>query len=358
MGVMVSCARPLMVGPASGVVSGQAVAFRESCAAMPVCVCVDADFSSIRKVLTYPFRLLRAFLVSRGAVYFTSSRSFKGFYGRDLWIIILAWLSHRRLINHLHGSDFERFRLGEDPVMARLVDWAYGKIELSIAPSARALEQYARYPSMRLELVENFFDSNLSEVAFDKERQGMLAIVYLSNLIFTKGFTVAVDACRLLNREGIPAHLTLCGSPIGDSMMSVEDIKNYLNGLQDELLVSVAGSVQGDVKARVLSEAHVFVLPTTYPTEEAPISILEALASGCYVVSTNQGSIPDMLAGFHADVVAPNAEAFAEAIRGYWKRDDKSRIAEENRAEAVKRYSSSAYREKIRRVVESAHDRA
>lgn len=345
-----------MVGPMSGLVSGQGVSFRESCKAIPDAVCVDASFSTFMRVLSYPSRLVLGFLISRGAVYFTSSRSYKGFYGRDLLIIVLAWLSRRHLINHLHGNDFENFRSNADPLTARLVDWAYRKIRLSIAPSEKALKQYAGYPEMRLEVVENFFDSRLSDVGSEKRRGDVLEIVYLSNLIFTKGFTVAIDTCRLLNSEGIPAHLTLCGSPIGDRAMSVDEIKNYVNDLQHDPTVAVVGSVQGNAKARVLSEAHIFVLPTTYPTEEAPISIPEALSAGCYVVSTVQGSIPEMLVGFHADVVAPKAEAFAEAIREYWKRDDKRQIAKENRAEAVKRYSSSAYREKIRRLVEAVHD--
>lgn len=343
----------LLVGPISGVVSGQSVAFRESGAAIPSAVMVDADFSSARKLLTFPFRLLRGVYSSRGPVYFTSSRSYKGFYARDLLVFLLTWLSRRKLINHLHGSDFSAFRSGVDPLTGLLVDWCYRRVHLSIAPSARALKQYNRYGSMWLEVVENFFDERLSEVSLKKENHDALEVVYLSNLIYTKGYTVAVEACRLLHREGLPVHLTLCGSPIGDNNMSVRDIKKYLEGLVGEAAVSVVGCVRDDAKARVLSEANIFVLPTFYPTEEAPISILEALAAGCYVISTAQGSIPDLLAGFHARVVTPTAEDFARAIREYWGRTDKAQIAIENRERAIKRYSARAYRKKIGQLIES-----
>lgn len=344
----------MMLGPLSGMLSGQRVAFEAACEAMPRAGVVDGDLSSASKIVTFPFRLILGFISSHGPVYFTSSRSYKGFYGRDLLVILMAWFSGRTLINHLHGNDFYAFRLSVDPLTGWFVDWCYRKIHLSIAPSRRALKQYDRYQNMVLEVVENFFDDSLAETPLKKGDETSLEVVYLSNLIYSKGFTIVVDACDCLRREGRPVHLTLCGAPIGDKNMAVNEIKAYLDGLEGDPSVTIAGTVKGDVKARILSEANVFVLPTTYPTEEAPISILEALAAGCFVVSTDQGSITDMLAGFHGLILPATAKDVAGALRHYWGRNDKMQIAIENREMAKKRYSASAYREKIAQLIESA----
>ena len=43
-----------------------------------------------------------------------------------------------------------------------------------------------------------------------------------------------------------------------------------------------------------MAEAHVFCLPTTYPYEGQPISILEAYAAGAIVITTDIGGIPDI----------------------------------------------------------------
>ncbi len=50
----------------------------------------------------------------------------------------------------------------------------------------------------------------------------------------------------------------------------------------------------GDGRRDYLREAHVFCLPSYYPFEGQPVSILEAYASGCVVVTTDQGGIRDV----------------------------------------------------------------
>ena len=44
-----------------------------------------------------------------------------------------------------------------------------------------------------------------------------------------------------------------------------------------------------------LNRADAFVLPTYYPIEAQPISIIEALNSGTPVIATNHASIPEMI---------------------------------------------------------------
>ena len=51
----------------------------------------------------------------------------------------------------------------------------------------------------------------------------------------------------------------------------------------------------GEKKRRLFAEAHVFCLPTYYSYYEGqPISILEAYASGCVVITTDHGGICDI----------------------------------------------------------------
>ena len=45
----------------------------------------------------------------------------------------------------------------------------------------------------------------------------------------------------------------------------------------------------------MLSMAHVLILPTNYPWEGQPVSIIEALSFGLPVISTNYRSIPEQI---------------------------------------------------------------
>ena len=221
-----------MVGPIRAI-SGQGEAFRQSCKAIPRCIVVDSEFMTPWSLVTYPLRLTLGFFKTNKAVYFTSSRSLKGFYSRDIWVFFLGIMLRRRIINHLHGADFEMFYENSGLISRMLIDSLYKKIDVSIAPAEYVLKQYHRYTKMRLEVVENFFDLHQLTVIQYRDYSAPLELIYLSNLIFSKGFTVSVEACKLLYNEGLDLHLTLCGVPLADEFMSVDEINDYIASIQD-----------------------------------------------------------------------------------------------------------------------------
>ena len=52
--------------------------------------------------------------------------------------------------------------------------------------------------------------------------------------------------------------------------------------------------VSGKKKRDLLENCDIFILPTNYPYEGQPISILEAYASSCAVITCNHSWIPDI----------------------------------------------------------------
>ncbi len=71
-----------------------------------------------------------------------------------------------------------------------------------------------------------------------------------------------------------------------------------------------------DLKRELLEEAHFFVLPTRYNNEGQPVSIIEAMARGSVVVSTDYRAIPDVVAHGETGVLVPYGDPpkLAEAI--------------------------------------------
>jgi glycosyltransferase involved in cell wall biosynthesis len=67
-----------------------------------------------------------------------------------------------------------------------------------------------------------------------------------------------------------------------------------LNKILNHPNITYHGIVIGNKKKALFSNAHVFCLPTYYPYEGQPISILEAYAAGCVVMTTNHSGIPDI----------------------------------------------------------------
>ena len=63
--------------------------------------------------------------------------------------------------------------------------------------------------------------------------------------------------------------------------------------------------------------ADAFVLPSYYPTEAQPVSIIEALSAGTPIITTDQGGIREMVSHGEEALMVPakSPSAIADAIR-------------------------------------------
>ena len=68
---------------------------------------------------------------------------------------------------------------------------------------------------------------------------------------------------------------------------------NFLEKIKKSTNLTYLGKfIDGLEKKELYINSHIFCLPTYYPFEGQPISILEAYATGCVVVTTNHSGIP------------------------------------------------------------------
>lgn len=123
-----------------------------------------------------------------------------------------------------------------------------------------------------------------------------LHILFLSNMIESKGYLDLLDALQILKERTIRFRATFAGGWEAD-----QDEKDFATRVQAyglESCVRHLGSVRDRSLVRQLFlEADVFVLPTYYPTEAQPLSIVEALNAGTPVITTRHASIPKMIVG-------------------------------------------------------------
>jgi glycosyltransferase involved in cell wall biosynthesis len=100
----------------------------------------------------------------------------------------------------------------------------------------------------------------------------------------------------------------------------------------------------------MIEEAQVFCLPSYYAYSEGqPVSILEAYASGCYVVTTNHGGISDIFKDKvnGSYVEKRSSEDLAKLMVQIINADDKTEYASigfSNAKEANAKYSHSVFK--------------
>lgn len=118
-------------------------------------------------------------------------------------------------------------------------------------------------------------------------------ILFLSNLIVSKGLFVLLDACRILKDRGVALKCRIVGGESKEVDAVRLNAEIAARGLED--VVEYRGRKYGSDKAREYAEADLFVFPTFYGNETFGLVLLEAMQQGVPVVSTDEGGIPDIV---------------------------------------------------------------
>lgn len=111
-------------------------------------------------------------------------------------------------------------------------------------------------------------------------------VMYVGHIIPSKGITELVKACMQI--DSIELHL------IGTVTREyLQELKSMANVKQDGKWLIYRGKMPHDKVISELFTAGIFCLPSY--TEGFPNVILESMASGCSIVATPVGAIPEML---------------------------------------------------------------
>ena len=149
-----------------------------------------------------------------------------------------------------------------------------------------------------------------SGTEFGKPDEGeIFRVLFMSHCTADKGLFDTMDAVLLANRKmeasGRPIHFSL--RVLGKFMTASEEsrfrelAKNPAwavagdNGTADSLISASQTFVSGDEKAAIFSESDVLCFPSYYAAEATPTVIIDALAHGLPVISTNWRGIPELL---------------------------------------------------------------
>lgn len=173
-----------------------------------------------------------------------------------------------------------------------------------------------------------------------------LQILYLSNLMLSKGILDLMKACIKLKEENFKFHLNLAGAIEAEI---VDTVNSMIKELGDS--VTYHGVVNGDKKSALLKANHVFCLPTYYPNEGQPISILEAMGNGLAIITTNQGGIIDIFKDDENGVICnkKDPDSICEAIKKCSQ--NYTKYAKKNYYECLAKYNKKEFIGRIENII-------
>ena len=127
----------------------------------------------------------------------------------------------------------------------------------------------------------------------ERKAQSYPNIIFLSNLIETKGVFVLLDALKLLQDKRYSFHCDFVG--LESKEINAQRFEEEVNkrGLNNK--VSYLGKKYGAEKDCILEKSDIFVFPTYYKYECFPLVLLEAMKFKLPCITKTEGAILDIV---------------------------------------------------------------
>jgi glycosyltransferase involved in cell wall biosynthesis len=263
------------------------------------------------KVGYYAFLIIRKIIAFKpDLIYFTMAPRGFAFYRDSLYILILK-VFRQNIVLHMHGKGISR--TANKYFINKLICRILFKKLHTISLSEQLTQDVRDFSDHEPFIIPNGIRQTVAGKSFDRSKNEVPRILFLSNYIREKGILVLIDALSLLNQRGYDFSARLVGAP-GD--ISIVDLNNYIKNHQLTDKTVVTGPKYAQDKIAEFQQADIFVFPTFYSNEAFPLVNLEAMQYSLPIISTNEGGIADMLvnsgAGF---IVEPkNSQLLADKI--------------------------------------------
>lgn len=248
------------------------------------------SFRKLLLMIAYIFRLIWTLVTKKiDLAYFTMSPAGGAFY-RDILFITILKVFRKKCLLHFRVKGIKQ--TANSFVGRSLVKFAF-KGSNVICLSQHHTQDLLAYVSTTPYIVPNgiIVEEGFPAIAarFNKKNT-VPKILFLSNLSIKKGVLELLDALEILKKKGHTFSVSLVGSEWDMTFPRVQELIDN-KGLQD--VVTIEGPKYNEEKLRYFAEADIFVFPTYF--ELFPGVILEAMQFGKAIISTFEGSIPEMI---------------------------------------------------------------
>lgn len=208
---------------------------------------------------------------------------------RDILYLPCVRYLAKKTVYHFHAYGIAEF-LKRKPLLSKLARLAYGKADLAVVPTASCQKDPAFLQSKRIETVP--YGRNLPTPEFPTPSPQRLApgtsplrILFVGIHTEGKGFFDLIETARELKERNVPFQIRCAGmwAEEAERVQAEAMISRY--GLAE--LITLLGNCVGDALWREYAQAKVLFFPTKYVLETQGMVVVEAMAFGLPVVSSN-----------------------------------------------------------------------
>jgi glycosyltransferase involved in cell wall biosynthesis len=252
---------------------------------------------------------------------------------RDYVALICASLFARgrvRKVVALHGSVFTEWPINSLNAQLLRSVIRYAGCVTCVGSSHRQALINLGVSSGKIEIVPNACEYDGIEESDVTEKQASsdqpLECLFLSSLTDTKGYPEYLEALEIIGSvDGAPIHAVLCGPIMMDAYRKRFDTYDEAKVWIEQKVASINESdrvqaewipgARGSEKKALFEQAQIFVLPTQYPVEAQPLAVIEAMAHGCAIATTDAGELLSTVNDESAIILsAPTPDSVKQSI--------------------------------------------
>ena len=218
-----------------------------------------------------------------------------------------------RYIPILHGGNLPK-RLRENPWFCRLI---FNKAYKNVSPSQYLKSAFEAFGYSNIIYIPNSIE--LQEYVFKQREFTEVKLLWVRAFSKIYNATLAVKTLKALQDEGITATLCMVGPDADGSLSGVKELAKKL-----QVDVTFTGKFTKKEWITLSEDYTIFINTTNF--DNMPVSVIEAMALGLPVVSTNVGGMPFLIKNdVDGLLTAPNSvDAFVDAIKTIIHKPDKA----------------------------------
>lgn len=236
--------------------------------------------------------------------------STKNFYFAFLAGVMAKWLNIEYFA-YLHGGNLPA-RLQSHPRLSAIL---FNNSKMNLAPSGYLMDAFSKQ-GYRVEFIPNNIDISL--YPFKERKKLKPALLFVRSFSEVYNPQLAIKAFAEIKKEYEDATMCMVGPDKDGTMDKVKRLAEELNVSES---VEFTGKLSKEEWIKRSGKYDIFINPTNFDNQ--PVSVIEAMALGMPIVSTNVGGLPYLIEDKKDGllVVPDNTEVFAKAIEKILKDD-------------------------------------
>ncbi|WP_439151528.1 glycosyltransferase family 4 protein [Winogradskyella sp.] len=216
----------------------------------------------------------------------------------------LCRLFKLKYIPILHGGNLEN-RLKSNPKLSRVI---FKNAYQLVAPSKFLATIFQSHGYKTIIHIPNSID--MYNYKFANRKIDKIKLLWVRSFSSIYNPELAIEVLKKLKDQGLKSELTMIGPEIDGSLALTKQKAQQYN-----LEVKFTGKLSKRQWIETAKDFNIFINTTNF--DNTPVSIIEAMALGLPIVSTNAGGLPYLISDLEDGLLVPvnNASAMVDAIK-------------------------------------------